>query len=257
MDCAIRVRRRKLILLGTLAAGTLVGALCVRPVPQNPAYHQLADQRTLLGVPHFFNVASNALFLVAGLFGLYNALRKPGARFEAPWVRAPWLALAAALFATGLGSAYYHWAPADDRLFWDRLPMAVGFGAVLGVTVIERIGIDLGRRLWVPLLLAGPASLIFWRLGGDLRFYGLYQGWAILFVPLILLLFPARSTGTVHWVGALACYALAKVFEMTDAPVYRLTGAVSGHTLKHVCAGAASGFLAWHLHSRRLLDEST
>lgn len=254
MDSVIRLRRRKLILLGTLALGSLAGACFFKPYPQDPAYHRLADARTLLGVPNFFNVASNVLFLVAGIFGLCNAFRKPDAHFAAPWVRLPWLALTGAVFLTGLGSAYYHWAPDDARLFWDRLPMAIGFGALLGVTVTERIGLDAGRRLWIPLLLAGPASLIFWRLGGDLRFYGLFQGWAIVLVPLMLALFPAATTGTSHWIWALALYALAKVFEIADAPVYGQTGFVSGHTLKHLFAGAALGFLAWHLHARRNLD---
>ena len=79
MDSVIRLRRRKLLVLGTLALGSLAGACFVKPIAQDPGYHRLADARTLLGVPNFFNVASNLPFLVAGIFGLYNAVRKPDA----------------------------------------------------------------------------------------------------------------------------------------------------------------------------------
>lgn len=257
MEPTVRPPAWKVILLGTLALGSLIGACFLKPIRQDPGYHRLADQRTLLGIPHCFNVASNVLFLVAGISGLCNALRKPATSFPAPWVRLPWIALTAAFVLTGIGSAYYHWAPDDARLFWDRLPMAVGFGAVLGVIVTEHLGVGIGRRLWVPLLLAGPATLLFWRLGGDLRFYGLYQGWAILFIPLILILFPAGWSGSLPWIGALGCYTLAKAFEMTDAEIYRLTGVVSGHTLKHVGAGLASGFIVWPLHRAAAPSKST
>src|SRR5258705_8305350 len=100
MDSVIRLRRRKLILVGALALGSLAGACFVKPVPQDPAYHRLADARTLLGVPNFLNVASNLPFLVAGLFGLCNAFRKPDAQFAAPWVRLPWIALTGSMFLT-------------------------------------------------------------------------------------------------------------------------------------------------------------
>lgn len=31
---------------------------------------------------------------------------------------------------TGLGSAYYHWRRDNATLFWDRLPMTIGFMAL-------------------------------------------------------------------------------------------------------------------------------
>jgi hypothetical protein len=239
-----------LAFLGTLAAGSLAAALLLRPIPQNPAYHQFADARTFLELPNFLNVASNLPFLVAGLYGLYNALRKQDTGFLAAWVRWPWVALMASIFLTGFGSSYYHWAPADATLFWDRLPMATAFAAVLGITLIERVDLDWGKRLWAPLLIAGAGSLLYWRWIGDLRFYGLLQGWAIVLVPLMLILYPARYSRTRDWFLGLSFYALAKILEHADASVYRLGGLVSGHTLKHLSAGLASGFIVWHLHAR-------
>jgi len=248
--------RWKLAFLGTLALGSLIGMLFVRPIPQDPGYHELADARPFRGIPNFLNVVSNLPFLAAGLYGLCHAFRRRDDAFLAPWVRGPWIVLTASLFLTGFGSSYYHWAPTDATLFWDRLPMATGFASVLGIMIIERIDLSLGRRLWAPLVLAAAGSLIFWRMGGDLRFYGLLQGWALVLVPLILILFPGNYTGGHAWFVALACYGLAKFFELGDAPTFRLGNVVSGHTLKHLCAGAAAFFISRHLATRARTNSS-
>ena len=38
--------------------------------PQPQAYHDFADQRPLLGLPHMLNVVSNLPFLIVGVWGL-------------------------------------------------------------------------------------------------------------------------------------------------------------------------------------------
>ena len=45
------------------------------PIPQDPAYHQFADLRTLLGIPHCLNVISNLPFLLVGLWGFRVVFR--------------------------------------------------------------------------------------------------------------------------------------------------------------------------------------
>ena len=51
-----------------LAAAAL---LLVPPIPQDPAYHRLADSRaSWLGIPNVLNVLSNAGFLLVGALGL-------------------------------------------------------------------------------------------------------------------------------------------------------------------------------------------
>ncbi len=37
------------------------------------------------------------------------------------------------------GSAYYHYAPANETLVWDRLPMSIAFMALLSAFVMDRI----------------------------------------------------------------------------------------------------------------------
>jgi hypothetical protein len=131
--------------------------------------------------------------------------------------------------------------------------MALGFSAVLGILILERVDRAIGAALWMPLVMAGLGSLLYWNSRGDLRFYILLQGWAVLLSPAILILFPAPCRGTSWlWLG-LGLYALAKLFEALDAPVYRLTGVVSGHTLKHLAAAAGAWSLFEHLTRRRPL----
>ena len=145
----------------------------------------------------------------------------------------------------GMGSSYYHWDPTNQTLFWDRLPLALIFSSILGVTIIERVSVRWGALLFFPLVAAGVASVLYWHLGnaegrGDLRFYGLVQGGAILAVPILVLLFPPRYTGARELLIVVAIYAFAKVFEMYDAHVYRLGEIVSGHTIKHLLGGLAA-----------------
>ena len=59
-----------LLVLIVLMAASLAGLLLVPAIPQDQAYHLFADQRTLFGIPNFWNVGSNIPFVVAGAIGL-------------------------------------------------------------------------------------------------------------------------------------------------------------------------------------------
>ena len=41
------------IILVLVIVGTLVLVMFLEPIPQDPAYHNFADQRSVLGVPNF------------------------------------------------------------------------------------------------------------------------------------------------------------------------------------------------------------
>ena len=63
-----------------LAAASLIllaALLLQAPIAQFPGYHDLADQRPLLGIPHFWNIASNLPFLLVGAAGLALLRRRP------------------------------------------------------------------------------------------------------------------------------------------------------------------------------------
>lgn len=239
-------------LLWLVATGSLAAVLTVPPIAQDPGYHHFADQRPLLGLAHGFDVLSNLPFLVVGLWGLYNIFYANRENFETSAERRPWALLQAAVALTAFGSGYYHFNPTHASLFWDRLPMAIGFSAFLGITVAERIDRTWGGRLVLPLVGAGIASLVYGH-PNDLRFYGLLQGWAIVLTGLMLALFPSRYDRTRDVILALFFYAGAKVLELGDVPIFQASGGrVSGHTLKHLAAAAGAACLAWHVGRRRV-----
>ena len=123
---------------------TLIGAIIIillKPVPQDLAYHQFADQRSFAGVHNFFNVISNLPFLFVGLCGL-NKLKSSDA--PAP-VRRMYAVLFVGIFLTGLGSAYYHYAPDNNSLVYDRLPMTWVFMAFLSAVIAAWIDIKAGH----------------------------------------------------------------------------------------------------------------
>lgn len=236
---AVPVPAWKRWLPAVLCLGSLGALFLFKPLPQPASYHDFADQRTLLGIPHFMDVASNLPFLVAGLYGLYNAAAK-----KAGWL---WLTLALSVFLTCFGSSYYHWAPSDATLFWDRLPMALGFSALLAIMLWR----ENDRHIFSLLTIAaGVGSLLYWRWMNDLRFYFLLQAWAVLLVPLMLALYPYPYSGTGWlWLG-IGSYALSKIFELMDRPIYGALGVVSGHSLKHLAAGVGSWYLFVHVKKR-------
>ena len=257
-DPAAGVTRQHAWLLVALSVLMVPVAALVPPVAQDPAYHQFADPRALHGVPNFLNVASNLPFLVVGALGLlFLARDRRAGAFDTPADRRPYWPFFTGVALTGLGSAYYHWRPDNTTLFWDRLPMTLAFMALLASVIEERISRQAGARgLW-PLLIVGVGTMLYWHLGelrgaGDLRPYGLVQFGSMVLIPLILVLFPARYTGTSDLWMSMGWYGLAKVFEDFDHGLLRLT-AVSGHTWKHLAAAASAYWILRMLAGRRPL----
>lgn len=228
----------KLWLIAGLAALAAVGLALLPPLPQDPRYHEFADSRTLLGIPHFWNVVSNLPFLAVGLLGLPAAWSGKG---RLPTLQTHYLLFFAGVFLTGLGSAYYHWQPDNQTLVWDRLPMTIAFMAFFALIIGEHIDIRAGQRLLWPLLTLGLASVWYWqwteaRGHGDLRPYAIVQFVPMLVIPLLLLLLPSRFSGTGYLWALLLAYGLAKVLEFFDRAMFEWLGAIGGHPLKHLAA---------------------
>jgi hypothetical protein len=250
-------RRGAIAVIGGLALLAGAGAGLIPPIPQDPAYHRLADARSWLGVPNAMNVLSNAGFLLVGALGLTVVLGAEARRsFREPRERWPYLAFFGGLLLTGVGSAYYHWSPGNTRLAWDRLPLAITLMALLAATVAERIEVRAGLRLLGPLVALGAGSVAYWhwteqRGIGDLRPYALVQFYPLLAIPLLLCLRPPRYTRGGNLLGAAATYTAAKVPELLDAEVLSATRMVSGHTLKHLLAALAGYWVVRMLRHRR------
>jgi hypothetical protein len=231
-------------LLVLVAVGVSSGLfLAWPPIPQDPAYHDFADRRTLLGIPHAGDVLGNAALVLAGLVGLRAVRRAVPAGLAAGDALAQRVAFLG-VFLTGFGSAWYHWRPDASSLLWDRLPMALTSGALLSIVVAEFVSSRAGRLLLLPAVGVALGSVISWHLGesrgaGDLRAYGIVQFLPALALVLMLTLARSRYACSLGWWGVLAWFAASKTAEALDRPIYELTGLVSGHNAKHVLAGVA------------------
>ena len=251
---AAQVRRQVWLIIGAVAVLYGLLRLSVGPLPQDPAYHLLADTRALLGVvPRAGDVITNLAILAAGLFGL--ALRPR--MTIAPEERAAVNMLIAASIVTAFGSAYYHWAPANAPLVWDRLPIAIVLTSLLALVMADRMHPLFARAALWPFTALGVASVILWGVSeamgqGDLLLYLIVRVGTGVAIVLLLILRQPRHTGTKWLVAALISEIVMAIFERFDHEVFRLTdGLVSGHNVKHVMAGVALAFVFWWLRSRK------
>ena len=238
-------RNRPILIFSGLAVASLAGLLLLPPVPQDQGYHQFADERTIFGIPSFWNVVSNLPFLAVGAAGLRRFRDDPAT-----------VVFFLGVFLTGIGSSYYHWNPNDDTLFWDRLPMTLSFAAILALAVSERVDARSGAILLWPVLAIGVFSLVLWRWTDDLRLYFWVQFFPGIAVIVLFLLYPAKYTGTRYWIAAAVLYALAKVFEFTDEPIYAVANLLSGHTLKHFAAAGACYAILRYFQTRQPIMQS-
>ncbi len=257
----------------------VVAVFFLPAIPQSEAYHNFADKRSFLGIPNCLNVVSNVLFLLVGAMGIRAVLHSSGRQEARPSSAAiripgrlisgsvefidsrerwPYFAFFVGVATTAFGSAYYHLYPRDSTLLWDRIPMAIGFMALVAATVSERINVKIGVRLLTPLLILGAGSVVYWEImqksgHGDLRPYGLVQFGSLLVLLLMLGLFPPRYTRGSDLMAALAIYVLAKIFEAADRPIFALGGIVSGHTLKHIAAATSTYWIFRMLRLRAVI----
>ena len=208
-----------------------------QPIAQDPEYYRFADARSWLGVPNAWNVWSNLPFVIVGVVGLVWL-----ARHAVPQ-RKMWVVFFLGVFLTGFGSAYFHLAPCDATLVWDRLPMAISFMAFFVALLAERVSERAGNWLFVPLLAVGLGSVMYWRVTGDLRLYGLVQFGPMLVIPILLVLRPGRWLRTRDVVVVLVWYVAAKILERLDQQMFALGRVVSGHALKHLAAAVAPGWV--------------
>ena len=210
-------------------------AAMLGPIPQDPAYHEFADTRGCGPIPNCFNVLSNVGFVVAGFFGLRSVYRWPLPL--QPAMKVFWWGI----LLIGPGSAWYHWAPDDARLVWDRLPMTVAFMGLFAAVLEDQFHL---KGYWLPLLVGiGLASIGVWLILDDLRVYGLVQFLPPVLILLIFYQFPPATIPRRALYYAFGFYCLAKGAEFFDRQLWALTGWISGHSLKHLLAAVAVTWL--------------
>lgn len=226
-------------LYSIIILAAVCGLYMFGPIAQDPAYHDFADQRTVMAIPNILDTISNIPFLIVGLLGLL-AIRKAT---DAP-LRPLYTTFFAGITLTSFGSAYYHLAPCDATLVWDRLPMTVAFMSIFAVIISEQIHKKAGYILIIPLLLFGVRSVYYWHLTGDLRPYILVQFLPIVLMPMMLFMHPARAGLRNNMMMLIGGYGISKILEQLDLQLYDITNhAISGHSLKHVVAALSIIFV--------------
>lgn len=231
------------IAIFALGVAAVTALALADPIVQPASYHDFADQRALGGLPHAHNVLSNLTFLIAGVVGLARLPRD---------AHPAWAVVFGASIAIASGSAWYHLAPTDERLIWDRLPIGLAFAAYFAALLHEyadrRVGLSAAAAFSSFAVLAVYVAYA----TGDLRLWILTQGIPLFATPLALMLSDGRRPGDGYLWLTFAAYALAKLAEALDAELYALTaGALSGHVVKHLLAGGGVACLWLRLETRR------
>jgi hypothetical protein len=257
----LELKSERLRMALILALAGLVGFILMSmdPISQDPAYHQFADETAWVGIPNWQNVLSNLPFAIVGLMGLRFFIQEG----KKPGLGVPqslgWTLLFTGVFLTAFGSGYYHWHPDNFGLFWDRLPMTVGFMGLLAAIIGERVGERAYTILLWPLIFMGLFSAVYWIITesygvGDLRMYAFVQFFPLLAIPLLLLFGPPKFTHSYMIIVALTCYGVSKLTEYQDYEIWQFTnGRISGHAIKHLAAALGCYILLVMLKVRRPL----
>jgi hypothetical protein len=224
-----RMPRVTLVTGAVAIAALLLAFVFVPSTPQDPGYHDFADQRTMLGIPNALNVLSNVGFVIVGMLGLLRLRRRDAIT----------LTFFAGMLATGIGSSIYHLAPRDATLVVDRLPMTIAFASFFLLLLDIR-----SIRALLLMCALGVGTIVWWLTLNDLRPYAVFQALPILAFIVTRFFRGQRGAQWPLWFVT-AGYVAAKLCETWDRPIFRaLDGVVSGHTLKHLVAALAT-FAVW------------
>jgi hypothetical protein len=217
------------------------------PIVQPLAYHDFADRSSLVGLPHATDVLSNIGFALVGLWGFVR-LRPQRDHAAVPVGWYGYRLFLLGLTLTGAGSWFYHLAPDDVRLVWDRLPIALACVGLLAAVRAETQPVEDPQSEAAVFALAAVVSVAWWHFTGlhgtgDLRPYLLLQILPLLLIPIWQSIEPAPMRDRVAFGIALLVYVAAKVAETQDHQILELTGWISGHTLKHLLATLAAAII--------------
>lgn len=215
------------------------------PLAQPQAYHAFADQRVLFGLPHALNVLSNLPFFLLGVAGLLLATGRDDSAF---W---PYRFFFAGTLLTAFGSAWYHLAPSDATLVWDRVPIALGFAGLTAGVLADRQP-ALSGALTAALPVSACGAVVYWAASDNLLPYVVMQVVSAGAVVLATAFAPSLYTHARWLYGAVGLYALALAAERFDGAIYAwLAQMISGHTLKHLLAAVGIGIVYAMLRLRR------
>ena len=246
------MHRRLAHLPSILSLLIVIAMLLYGPIPQLSHYHDFADQSLWMGIPHAADVLSNLGFGLVAAVGFYYIARTSQLMIKANSDPAYFMFIVSVLL-TSIGSSFYHLAPDDARLFWDRLPIALACASLMCAVRAENIPcmtrLSALLELSVSLLFA-VFSVFWWQWTADLRPYLLLQGLSLILIPLWHMIWRAPKADRLAFGIAMVLYVLAKITEIADAPILTLTHIISGHSIKHVLAATAAALIVLRLLQR-------
>jgi hypothetical protein len=223
-------------------------------IAQPVHYNEFADHSAVFGIPHAADVLSNAGFALVALWGWFALYpRRDSDQLRTGWPG--YRLFLIGLFLTAFGSSFYHLAPDNARLIWDRLPIALACaGLLVGVRGDTQAHLNTEIEA-IVLALFAVASVAWWvttARGGadDLRPYLLLQGLPLILIPLWQAIYRAPRADRIAFSAAMALYVVAKIAEVFDHEIADTLGFVSGHTLKHLIATMATAAVVWGLTRR-------
>jgi hypothetical protein len=250
------ILKRSLVHLPLLVTVVLCALLLAHgPIPQLENYHQFADRAVMWGVPNGADVFSNLGFALVAAWGLLRLWPMQGvASLDAG--RHGYRLFLMALLLTSIGSSFYHLAPDNARLVWDRIPIALACAGLLAAVRAECLAKPSSRAATVGLSMFAIASVAWWAVterqgAGDLRPYQLLQGLPLVLIPLWQWLYHAPRGDKLAFGCAIALYGAAKCAELGDHALLSALGVISGHALKHLLAAAAAAVLVARLVERQ------
>jgi hypothetical protein len=242
----------------TIAGSVLL--LLYGPIAQPAHYNDFADQSVLFGVPHAGDVLSNIGFAMVAIWGWIRLRpKRHHAALAQGWCG--YRLFLIGLLLTAVGSTYYHLAPDNQRLVWDRLPIGLAAVGLLAAVRAETRSDTHVFRYAAILSVLAILSVGWWHYTdspqhpGDLRPYALLQALPLVMVPLWQAIYRAPRRDRIWFGVAVLLYVLAKLAEVWDHELLAGLSWISGHTLKHLLAAAAAGVLIGRL-SQRLHEPS-
>ena len=215
---------------------TCLGALNIDP-------YEFACDAARFGIPHFWNVTTNLALLLVGCGGLLR-LARAGRLGHPSYFN--WAGLWLSTAAVAVGSGLYHWRLDPFGLAVDRVAICGVIAFLIAHVLDVALGIGPSRRLSLAILAVCEATVLAWVLGASAWIYGSLQAGGGLIA--LLLFLQGWRRGTLRAPMAplllfLACYGVAKLLELYDAPICELTGCIGGHPLKHLASALGLWFM--------------
>ena len=131
---------KKELVLWLFAAAVAAIAWMLPRIPQPLQYHQFADRHACFGMTGCFDIASNALFALSGLAGLHFLSGETGRHaFIDKREALPYRLFFVAAILVAIGSGYYHLAPDNSGLVWDRAAISLALMSLFAAIICERV----------------------------------------------------------------------------------------------------------------------